>query len=270
LSDPSVIDSLVQAVRAGPLASMAIGNAVMGAALLASQLKDQAVAMRFRGDGPLGDVYAEATYDGRIRVHVSNPLAELAPGDDPLDVAKGIGAGFLDVITTLPGLATPQVSTVALMAGGIGDDIAYYLHQSQQVLSVVALGLKFKTSGQVVAAGGIIIELMQSVPEDLIHSIETAVGAAGPLSARLLAGDSPADLAAAYLQNLALVEVPHPFELRFTCPCSWERVLRAFTLLGRKELISLIALGSDREVTCEFCHKKYQVTSEDLRGLLDS
>ncbi len=84
---------------AGPLAAVALGRSLTGAALLAALLKDgQSLQLKFEGDGPLGKIITEAGYDGWVRGYIANPHGEVPLKEGSIDVASGIGkAGFLTV-----------------------------------------------------------------------------------------------------------------------------------------------------------------------------
>ena len=55
---------------------------------------------------------------------------------------------------------------------------------------------------------------------------------------------------------------------RFFCGCNEERVLRAVSLLGRRDLDDASARGEQLEVRCAFCADRYAVDPERARALL--
>ena len=75
------------------LASAALGRAMNGALLLAATMKDnERITLRLKGDGPLGEVVADA--EGNcVRGYVENPDAFLPLKNGKLDVGGGISAG---------------------------------------------------------------------------------------------------------------------------------------------------------------------------------
>src|SRR5256885_1514439 len=81
-----------------PVATDALGRALTGALLLARLLeknvRNQYVALRFEGNGPLGVVIAEGNVAGGARGYVANPV----PTDPTLNVGTAIGRGRLTVV----------------------------------------------------------------------------------------------------------------------------------------------------------------------------
>jgi molecular chaperone Hsp33 len=248
---------------------MALGRAVTGAVLMAAQLRDnQVVGLHFKGNGPLGSVYAEASYEGECRGWVDHPEADLPLKDGRIDVAGGLGIGLLHVIRSLPFEKAPHVGTVELISSEIGDDIAYYLQQSHQIPSVTALGVILTADGAVEAAGGVLLELMPGASDGVISALEGFVAKARPLSQLLRERCSAELLLQNYTGSIRMNQVEHPFDLKYKCRCSLERVERSIFMLGRDEIQSLIAEGQDAKVRCEFCGRSYLVTLTRLVDIL--
>jgi molecular chaperone Hsp33 len=156
-----------------PVATMGIGKAMVGAILLASQLKEQQqVGLLFRGNGSLKSIYAEASYEGHVRAYTPNPQFEPADYKSPNILSEALGRGTLSVARHQPFQKQPFHGTVELVSGEIGDDIAHYLHQSHQVRSVVSLGIYLDEYGRVKKAGGVIIEIMPGVDEKIVELIQ--------------------------------------------------------------------------------------------------
>ena len=80
-------------------ASAALGRALTGGALMASLLKrDQRLALKVEGNGPLKKIIVEADSDGAVRGFVGNPGVDLPPRGDKIDVSGAVGQdGLLTV-----------------------------------------------------------------------------------------------------------------------------------------------------------------------------
>ncbi|RAZ17380.1 Hsp33 family molecular chaperone HslO, partial [Klebsiella oxytoca] len=63
-------------------------------------------------------------------------------------------------------------STVDLQTGEIGDDLTYYFAASEQVPSVVALGVLMNRDNTVRQAGGFIVQLMPFTPDEMVDRLE--------------------------------------------------------------------------------------------------
>src|SRR5690606_24169082 len=68
-----------------------------------------------------------------------------------------------------------NTGAVEIRSGEVGDDIAFYLFQSHQIPSVVAVSVELHPDGRVRAAGGVLIELMPGATDDIILKIEERV-----------------------------------------------------------------------------------------------
>ena len=84
--------------QTSPTASVALGRALMGAVLLASEGQDgEWVQLQLRGDGPLGTVTVSANSAGRVRGFAAHPQADLPPNGGRFDVPGLLGLGALHV-----------------------------------------------------------------------------------------------------------------------------------------------------------------------------
>jgi molecular chaperone Hsp33 len=262
------VDEMRSIQNSYPVPTVAVGRAMVGSLLMASHLKNgQELSLYFQGNGPLSRVFAEATFEGQVRGYCNNPQLQVPIEGDRLPVGESIGIGLLTVTHHLPTGNTPHRGTVIIRTGEIGDDIAFYLHQSHQILSVVALGVHVNPYGLVEAAGGILIELMPGHTEETVKKIEEAVKRAPGISKRILEGANAEDLLKDYLGDFKLHEIDHPHPIEYHCRCSYERVLRSLMLLGLEEVESAIADAKPLDVVCEFCGRKYEVGGEDLQKI---
>jgi len=253
-----------------PFATIALGRLITGTVLLASQLwENQSLSIRLEGDGPLGHLYAESSFEGKVRAYVSHPRIEtsLIPTNS-LDISKAVGQGVLIVNRNLPFQKAPHTGIVPIVSGEISQDIAYYLQQSHQIPSVVSLTVTLDPEGQIKVAGGVLLELIPGAPENTISQIEKRVQQGHSLSQLLLEEKSAQDIVSHFSHSSDLVPIDHPFHLTFFCKCSSQRVEKTLSLLGRATLAEMILKGENLQVKCEFCSKNYQVSIETLRQLL--
>src|SRR6476469_1876059 len=89
--------------NASPLATIGVGRAMVGALLMASQLKDgQEVGILLKGNGPLGSLYGQASYEGHVRGYCPNPGYFPPAVEDALNLRKAIGFGHLTVSRQQP------------------------------------------------------------------------------------------------------------------------------------------------------------------------
>ena len=253
------------------VATAALGRTMAAGLLMAASMKRSGsrVNVRVKGDGPLGGVLADAGLDGTVRGYVGNPSVELPPNHKgKLDVGGAVGTGFLYVVRDL-GHGYPYSSTVELVSGEIGDDVAHYLASSEQTPSALVLGVFVGEQG-VTAAGGILIQVLPKAArdEELVATLESRIGALSGFTPLLQAGKTLTEIFNDLLGDMGLNIFPESQMLRFHCGCSFDRVLGALKILGEAELQDMIVKDDGAEATCDFCGNIYQASSDDLTQLI--
>lgn len=253
------------------VATAALGRTMSAGLLMASSMKrpGSRVNVRVKGDGPLGGILVDAGLDGTVRGYVGNPSVELPPNArGKLDVGGAVGSGFLYVVRDI-GYGYPYSSTVELVSGEIGDDVAHYLVSSEQTPSAVVLGVFVGASG-VTAAGGLLVQVLPKAARDeaLVATLESRVSALAGFTPLLQAGKSLTEILGDLLGDMGLHIFPESQMLRFHCGCSFERMLGALKILGAAELQDMIVKDDGAEATCDFCGSVYQASSEQLAQLI--
>jgi molecular chaperone Hsp33 len=252
-----------------PIASIFLGRTITGAVLMASTHKeDHKIGLDFRGDGPLHRVVAEATFEGAVRAYCQNPNVVTLDQPHPHDIRGAIGNGTLNVDLVFKNQQKPYRGMVPIQTGEVGDDIAYYLHQSQQTPSIVSLSVLLDPNGQVMVAGGVLVELMPGYTEGTVVELEERAIKAPSLLQQISAGASTDDLLMTYMQNLDPLFIEHPYEVMHKCRCSRERILNGMTLFSQAEIQSMLDDSKPCEVTCEFCKEAYVISPSELSSLL--
>jgi len=157
---------------------------------------------------------------------------------------------------------------VNLVSGEVGEDIAHYLIQSHQIRSLVSLGVYLDAYGQVRAAGGVLIEVMPGVEDDVVDKIQKNADANQiSVSQMLFDGSKPEDLLKPYMQGLNFTELDHDFPITYSCPCTKDRVVRALETLGLTDLEDMIQKNEKADVTCQVCGRPYLIEVEELKVL---
>ena len=255
------------------VATAALGRTMSGGLLLASSMKREGsrVNIRVRGEGPLGGILIDAGLDGTVRGYVDNPGVELPPNAaGKLDVGKAVGPdGYLYVVRDV-GYGYPYSSTVELVSGEIGDDIAHYLVTSEQTPSALVVGVFVGAEG-VTAAGGILIQVMPKAARDeaLVETLEGRIAKLAGFTPLLQAGKTLPEIFEQLLGDMDLVMLPEVQMVRFHCGCSFDRVLGALKMLGEAELQDMIEKDNGAEATCHFCGEVYQASSDELAQLIE-
>ncbi|NLK86632.1 MAG: Hsp33 family molecular chaperone HslO [Clostridiaceae bacterium] len=252
------------------VASAALGRTLTAAAMMGRMFKNERdqLTIQIKGDGPLGGIITVSDAESNVRGYVYEPQVYLplnAAGK--FDVARAVGKnGYLNVIKDM-GLKEPYVGYVDLVSGEIGEDMAYYFASSEQIPTVVSLGVLVDTDENVVNAGGYIIQLMPGADESIIDFIEDKVFLADSITYMLSTGMDAEAVLDSLLGEKELV-ITDRLPCKYKCNCSRERMERNLISLGAKELEEMAQEQHGAEVQCHFCNTKYQFTEAELRGLI--
>jgi molecular chaperone Hsp33 len=265
---PELILEMQKINAMSPLAVVAAGRATIACILLASHQKDDRVSLLFDGNGPIGKIFVESSYDGKTRAYVTNPQVDLDLVDGKFAVSQAVGIGLLNVTQISKYQNTPYRGTVIIKTGEIGSDIAFYLEQSHQIPSIVALGISVDKNGMVNSAGGVLVELMPGHTEETITVLEQNVAKARSVSTMLSAGLDAESLVREYLGAIEVDEIAHDYDLSYSCTCSEDRVKNSLMLLGKEEVEDILTGEEPTEIRCDFCGKKYYFSHIELKDVI--
>ena len=255
-----------------PTASAAVGRLLTGAALLAASLTGrEKLTLQIASDGPIRGVVADSQLNGPseigARAYAKVPLVDLPLNDrGKFDVGGAVGKGYLQVTRSFE-VGQPYNGIVELRTGEIGDDLAAYLMESEQIPSAVALGVLANPTG-IIAAGGIIAQVLPGSDERTIAALDERARAMRPVTTMIDGGASVEDLIAAIAGDLE-VRYTREYSVAFTCTCSLDRVERALIGLGRDELRKIMTEQPTTEAVCEFCKTAYVLDKNDVGALIE-
>lgn len=247
------------------LASAALGRAMNGALLLAATMKDnERIALRLKGDGPIGEVVADAE-GTHVRGYVGDPDVFLPLKNGKLDVGGAIGAGNI-IVTRYLQNAEPFTGYAELVDGEIASDLTNYLYTSEQTPSSVALGVLVNKEGQVIASGGYFIQAMPGCAEETLAQLEENISLTPYVTQLLELGYTPEKMIETIARGLD-VTIQESIELSYKCRCSREKILGALATLGQED-ISAMSQDEETEVHCQFCNETYKFSGEEIARLL--
>lgn len=247
------------------LASAALGRAMNGALLLAATMKDnERIALRLKGDGPIGEVVADAE-GTHVRGYVGDPDVFLSLKNGKLDVGGAIGAGNI-IVTRYLQNAEPFTGYAELVDGEIASDLTNYLYTSEQTPSSVALGVLVNKEGQVIASGGYFIQAMPGCAEETLAQLEENISLTPYVTQLLELGYTPEKMIETIARGLD-VTIQESIELSYKCRCSREKILGALATLGQED-ISAMSQDEETEVHCQFCNETYKFSGEEIARLL--
>ena len=253
--------------RASPTAAAAMGRILTMAIFLSLDLKSlgDSLTILFKGDGPGGQLLAVTDKPCTARISCQHPeldLPDRSPGH--LDVGGFVGRqGTLTLIRKSALSKEPFSGTTRLVSGEIAEDFAAYFFQSEQIPTIVSLGVLMGTSGTVEQSGGLFVQALPGASEEGLDQLEMVLEKIRPITEYLHDGLSPREIL-----EKAFPTFPMTFfeekEPAYFCPCSKERMLRAIRSLPLNDRQELDEEDGGAEVICEFCQKKYWIKGEDF------
>lgn len=247
------------------LASAALGRAMNGALLLAATMKDnERITLRLKGDGPIGEVVADAE-GTNVRGYVGDPDVFLPLKNGKLDVGGALGAGNI-IVTRYLQNAEPFTGYAELVDGEIASDLTNYLYTSEQTPSSVALGVLVNKEGQVIASGGYFIQAMPGCAEETLAKLEENISLTPYVTQLLELGYTPEKMIETIARGLE-VTIQESVELSYKCRCSREKLLGALATLGQEDLTAM-SEDEETEVHCQFCNETYKFSGAEIAGLL--
>lgn len=255
-----------------PTASAAVGRLATGAVLFGAALKGrERISLQITGDGPLESLTADAWLLEKdalgARAYARRAHVDLdIDSRGKFDVGGAIGRGSLQVTRSFE-VGQPYVGIVPLETGEVAEDLAVYLAQSEQIPSVVALGVLANPTG-VIAAGGVLAQVLPGADERAVAALEERALAMAPIT-KLIAEGADASTLLHALGGNADLRAQRRLDVRFACFCTPQKVESMLLGLGAQELREMATLRGETEAVCEFCKKPYTFTREEILALAE-
>lgn len=249
-----------------PTSLAALGRTMSITGIMALKQKEEGevITTTINGGGPIGTIMVVVQSNGEVKGFVGDNEIYLKYNDsNKLAVGTAVGTdGYLKVTKNLK-LKNNYTSQVALQSGEIGDDFSYYFSVSEQIPSVVSVGVLVDVDYSCKSAGALLIELLPNHTEEDIEYVENIVKDLKPISSVLAQNDNLEEYLFSLFPEAKILEKR---ELVYHCDCSRERFLKGLLTLPKKDLEEL--LNEDEiEVKCEFCNSTYKFNKDDIKLL---
>lgn len=251
-----------------PTSLAALGRTLTATLMMGGMLKgNQSIAVRIDGDGPIGKIVCESDTSGRVMGYLGNGGVYLKYKNGKLNVGDAVGRnGLLTVVKDLH-LKEPFTSSTPLVNGEIAEDFTYYFAESEQVPSSVSLGVLVGLNGDVLAAGGFIIQVMPGCKEETIKYLEEILKDIKPISTLIQEGKNGRQILKEILKDNEF-EVLKTAPVYFKCSCSKERFRQGIKSLGYKSVKQMLDEDHNITATCQYCHQAYTFDENELNNLL--
>ncbi len=253
-------------VSTATLGRLLCATSIMGAML---KQKDAFVNVTITGDGEIGNVVAVGDSKGNVRGYVDNPECPTDYYDNgKLNVAKAVGTNGMLTVMRDYGTGEPYVGRVELVSGEIAEDITNYYATSEQIPSACALGVLIdKEDGEVLLAGGLLIQMLPGADDATIEKIEHNISKLEPVTTMLAKGMSILEICKTALEGFE-VEVLDETPINYVCGCSKDKLERYFITLSDDDLRELLDENGKIEAVCHFCNKRYEFDEKDINRII--
>lgn len=271
INSRDMVNGMREAHRTSPTATAALGRTITAASMIGTLLPDpgDTVTISFSGDGEAGKIIAVGDYFGNVKGYIQNPLANPPKRPDgKLNVGAAIGKGTLSFVKAIGDL-DPQTGMIEIVSGEVAEDIATYFAMSEQVPTLLSLGVLVDKDYSCLAAGGVLIQLLPFPDDKTVDLIERNARELTNISRLFEQG-----MTNEQILEVALRDVPFDLfdtiEVEYSCDCSRERMLSKIRSLRREDILTMLdeqeAEGKPRELeaVCRFCHSAYNFTEKEL------
>ncbi len=268
-----MVNKMRDAHMTTPTATAALGRTVTAASMIGTMLPEEGdtVTITFAGDGEAGKIIAVGDYFGNVKGYIQNPMAN--PPKKPngkLDVGAAVGSGTLSFVKSV-GDGDIQTGMTEIVTGEIAEDIATYFAMSEQIPTVLSLGVRVDKDYTCLSAGGVLIQLLPFPDEKTVDLIERNAQNLANISGYFESG-----LSLEAIADIAMKDIPYDvfdtLDVEYKCDCSRERMKKKILSLGKGEVANLLdeqqAEGKARELTavCRFCNTGYTFDEGELLG----
>lgn len=271
INSRKIVNDAIGFHKTSPTASAALGRLLTATSMIGTMLPEEGdnVTISIQGDGEAGRLLAVGDYFGNVKGYIQNPLAN--PPKKPngkLDVGAAVGEGTISFVKSV-GAIEPQVGTIELVSGEIAEDIATYFAKSEQIPTVLSLGVLVDTDYSCLASGGVLIQLMPFPDEETVDLIERNAADLVNISRYFRDGKTNEEI-----MEIAMRDIPFDIfdsiEVGYKCDCSAHRMQEKIKSLGKAEILKMldeqVAEGKPRELTaiCRFCNSEYTFSEKEL------
>lgn len=271
INSTAMVEEFRKLHNTAPTATAAGGRLLTAVSVMGSmngEVQDT-TTVQISGDGPIGKLIAVADYYGNVKAYVENPETHLPiKANGHLDVGGAVGCGRMTVVREC-GQAEPHIGMVELRTGEIAEDIAAYYAESEQVPTLLALGVLVDKDATVRSAGGVLIQLLPFADEAVISKLEENSSKLANVSRLFDEGLSLEEIASVALEGIEY----DPFDVldvEYKCDCSRDRMKRALISVGEKDLKEMFAeqvaegKAEELEICCRFCNKAFRFDKKAL------
>jgi molecular chaperone Hsp33 len=238
-----------------PNAARLLGGMLTCCAYMAACLKSEQGSVSLTVKAKDGDGAVSVSGDSKlhIRGYVDGTCEESLIG------------GTLTVIKD-DGFYRPFIGTCEIKTDDVSEILMQYFHQSEQIPTAVAVGVKLNDDGTCKAAGGVIMQLLPGTSDENMDKAENQMQSF--VNATDVVENLGADgIISNYFEGDIQKGGLYLYHPDYICNCSREKISAVLIPMGKKELMDIIAEQGKISVHCHYCNTDYIFDKEDVDGL---
>ena len=241
-------------------AALLAAEAIVASVVLANHTKgEERISLQLQCSHPKAAFIGDVDSTGGIR-------ARFTPDTVQLGVNRGI-EGMMLTIKSLPGKELYRGVT-SIESETIAAALERHLDVSAQVDTVLNISAALGDNGEIVHAGGVIIERLPSPEVTALEASAEFVVTFDPVRDMNISDL----LSTVHLGSLQghNIEVLEEQPATWRCSCCQERVEAVLASLPVEEITAILEEDGKAEVVCHFCNIAYQVGPERLEQMVVS
>jgi molecular chaperone Hsp33 len=252
----------------GILETLVLGRAYLGVGLMGANLKgEDRIGLQIDCTGPIKGLSVEANAFGEVRGFLKQVPIPIEKPLESFDLSAFFGAGFLSLTRYLKDAKYPFTGKVALMYGNVAKDLAYYSITSDQIPTAVNLSIQFDRQGEVIGAGGLLLQTLPGAAPQRISDLEELVLHFPSLGRLFSEGKKPRKVIHETFQAHD-PKILDDRRIEFMCHCNKERIRNLIMMLPLEDLKDIRDNGPfPLETRCHNCNTTYSFEREEIRQL---
>lgn len=270
INSREMVNAMQSVHHCAPTSCAALGRLITATSMIGTMLPEptDSLTVSFDGDGEIGRMIAVSDYYGCVKSYIENPLAD--PPRKPngkLDVGAAVGRGTISFLRMVKGEMQSGMSEI--VTGEIAEDIATYFATSEQVPTLLSVGVLVDTDYTCLAAGGVLIQLLPFPDDKTVDLLERNARELTNVSRLFASGMTNEEVLAVALRDIPY-DLFDTIDVEYTCDCSRERMLHKIRSLRREDILSMLdeqekeGKARELEAVCRFCQSAYTFTEKEL------
>jgi molecular chaperone Hsp33 len=255
LETTELVNKAIKIHSLKPQAAKLLGGLLTCCAYMAGCLKSDS--------GSISLTVKAAQGDGAVSVSGDKALHIRGYVDGSCE--QSLKGGTLTVIKD-DGFSRPFLGTCEIKTDDVSEILMQYFHQSEQIPTAVAIGVKLNDDGECVASGGVVMQLLPDTSDENMDKAENAMQSF--VNAAEVVNNFGADgIIKNYFNGDVAKGGLYLYHPDYICNCSRKKIENVLLPLGKEELLNIIKEQGKVSVHCHYCNTDYDFYAKDIDGL---